>query len=217
MRTSEQINEIAAALAAAQTEVKNAKANSENPHFRSTYADLESVREACMGALNKQGIAVLQCPVMAEERHAGVITRLIHKSGQWIEGELLMNVVKNDPQGVGSCITYARRYSLAAFAGVATEDDDGNAASTPPSRPAQSAQRPVAKPTPKSVSKPAEPSAPLEGVAATTMCFGTKYKGTPIGHIPREALLKAAVAELTDPAELECQANIRKYLEENPQ
>jgi hypothetical protein len=158
MRTSEQINEIAAALATAQTEVKNAKANSTNPHFRSTYADLESVREACMSALNRQGIAVLQCPVMQEERHAGVITRLIHKSGQWIEGELLMNVVKNDPQGVGSCITYARRYSLAAFAGVATEDDDGNAASTPPAAP--QAQRPAPRATVRPAAKPAEPLQP---------------------------------------------------------
>ena len=128
MKTSEQINDIAAALAKAQTKVKNAIPNAENPHFRSSYADLEAVKAACMDALNANGIAVVQSPVVTDGR-VGVTTRLLHSSGQWIEGEFTMPSVKADPQGYGSALTYARRYTLAAFAGVATgEDDDGEGA-----------------------------------------------------------------------------------------
>lgn len=131
MQTSEQINEIAAALAKAQAEMTGAKKDSANPHFRSTYADLASVREACMAALNKHNIAVIQSPrgvVIDGQFCVELETRLVHASGQWVADTLTVPVAKVDAQGVGSATTYARRYALAAFTSVAPEDDDGEAA-----------------------------------------------------------------------------------------
>jgi len=128
MKQSDSIANLAAALVKAQAEVRNAVANSTNPHFKSSYADLEAVKAACFPALAKHGIAVVQSPVVTDSR-VGVTTRLLHTSGEWLEGEFTMPSVKQDPQGYGSALTYARRYTLAAFAGVATgDDDDGESA-----------------------------------------------------------------------------------------
>jgi hypothetical protein len=132
MQKSESIGELAKALAVAQGEIQNAKKDSENPFFRSKYADLAAVREACQGPLSKNGLAVIQTPkTTLTEDHTiiSVETLLCHSSGEWISEELSAIPVKTDPQGIGSCITYLRRYALSAVAGVASEDDDGNAAS----------------------------------------------------------------------------------------
>ena len=128
MKTSEQINELATALAKAQGDIKGAVKDSSNPFFKSSYADLSSVWNACREALSKNGLAVIQTCSMSEHG-VTVSTRLAHASGQWVEDDLTLMPVKPDPQGVGSTITYARRYALASIAGVAPEDDDGNAAS----------------------------------------------------------------------------------------
>lgn len=134
MQKSDTIGELAKALASAQGLIEGAKKDSENPFFKSKYADLASVRDACQSALSKNGLAVVQVPSTAIGEHSTVIsveTLLMHSSGEWILGDLSAIPVKEDPQGIGSCITYLRRYALAAFAGVAPEDDDGNAASGP--------------------------------------------------------------------------------------
>jgi hypothetical protein len=126
MRTSEQINELATALAAAQAEMKNATLNKVNPHFKSKYADLAMIRDTVTPALAKNGIAVVQ-GTDTEENTIVVFTRLIHKSGQWIESRFPIPYDK--PQAMGSGITYGRRYTLAAVTNIAAEeDDDGNAA-----------------------------------------------------------------------------------------
>ncbi len=127
MQRSESIKAIAEALAKAQKQMKACVKGNANPFFKSKYADLATVAEACMDALNENGIAVLQSPVVIDDG-AGVETLLTHDSGEWISGALILPVGKNDAQGVGSAITYARRYALAGFAGVCPEDDDGNAA-----------------------------------------------------------------------------------------
>lgn len=135
MTRSASIGTLAGALAKAQAEMTGAMKDKTNPHFKSAYADLASIREACFAQLTKNGIAVLQ-PVSADGPSVTVTTLLAHSSGEWICGELTMTAQQNTPQGIGSCITYARRYALASMVGVAPEDDDGNAASqTPPSRP----------------------------------------------------------------------------------
>lgn len=134
MTTSEQISELAAALSKAQAAMKGAVKDAENPHFRSRYADLASVREACWKALTDNGLSVVQSPRLV---HGGdgagwiveVETRLLHASGQFIADVAATPIAKADAQGVGSATTYLRRYALAAFAGIAPEDDDGNAAS----------------------------------------------------------------------------------------
>lgn len=128
MHTSETINEIAAALAKAQGEMAGAKKDSTNPHFRSKYADLASVWEACRGALSSNGIAVVQALQSDDPEIVGVTTVLTHSSGQWMSSGFCMRPTKADPQGIGSCVTYARRYALAAMVGVAPEDDDGEGA-----------------------------------------------------------------------------------------
>jgi hypothetical protein len=132
MTSSENVNELATALAKAQGQISGAKKDAENPHFRSKYADLASVWDACREALTKNGLAIVQMPrgVHIEGGWAvEVETRMLHTSGQFMSETLTVPVTKPDAQGIGSAVTYARRYALAAFVGVAPEDDDGNAAS----------------------------------------------------------------------------------------
>lgn len=128
MKHSEQINEIAAALAVAQGQIKGAKKDSANPFFKSKYADLASVSEACRMQLSQAGIAVVQSPSSTPDGIVSVETMLIHASGQWMSEVLSVKPKDDGPQALGSVITYLRRYALAAFAGVAPEDDDGEAA-----------------------------------------------------------------------------------------
>lgn len=128
MKTSDTINEIAAALAKAQGEMKNAIASESNPFFKSKYADLAIVRDAVTPALTKNGIAVTQLTDI-DGGFLVVCTRLIHSSGQWLESRYPIINDTNKPQAMGSAMTYARRYSLSAICGISSEkDDDGNAA-----------------------------------------------------------------------------------------
>jgi len=116
------------ALAAAQAAMGKAIKGTTNPHFRSKYADLGAVMDACMPALNTNGISVMQ-PVVSGEFGHRVETILTHgESGTSVQCAIPLILGKNDMQGLGSAITYARRYGLMAMAGIAPEDDDGNAA-----------------------------------------------------------------------------------------
>ena len=121
------IGKLAGALSKAQGEIHGAIKDSTNPFFKSSYADLAAVIEASREQLSKYGLAVIQTNELSDSGVV-VVTTLVHESGEWIRGKLKMNPVKNDPQGVGSCITYARRYARAAAIGIAQVDDDGNAA-----------------------------------------------------------------------------------------
>lgn len=128
------IGKLAEALAKAQLAMGNAAKDSVNPHFKSKYADLASVREAVIPHLAANGIAVVQRIESKSKDGVAVSTMLIHSSGEWIQDECWLPVTRPDAQGFGSAITYARRYSLAAVAGIAAdEDDDGNAAVGKPS------------------------------------------------------------------------------------
>lgn len=130
MQTSESIKEIAPALLKAQKGIKAALKDSTNPHFKSKYADLSSVIDAVKAPLNDCGILFTQ-GVSGEGSAVTVETRLIHTSGEWLASALTVPLVKLDAQGVGSAITYGRRYGLQALCGVPAEDDDGNAATAP--------------------------------------------------------------------------------------
>lgn len=121
------ISDLAAALAKAQAEIEGARKDSTNPHFRSRYADLASVWDACRAPLTKHGLSVVQLPDR-RDAEIGVTTLLMHSSGQWISGRISTVPGKLDPQAVGSATTYLRRYALSAVAGVAPEDDDGEGA-----------------------------------------------------------------------------------------
>jgi hypothetical protein len=123
---------IAAAFIKAQSQMGNATKESNNPYFKSKYADLNSVREACLPALNDNGIAVLQPTIQIEGRNY-VKTILLHESGETIESLTEILFAKpNDPQAQGSGITYARRYGLQSLVNIGAEDDDGNKAAEKP-------------------------------------------------------------------------------------
>ena len=123
---------IASALATAQMKMGKALKQSNNPHFRSKYADLGAVADACLPALNEAGIAVIQ-PTGEDETGRFVETVFIHgESGEKLSCRVPLIVQKNDMQGYGSAVTYARRYGLMTMAGIAPEDDDGNHAVSAP-------------------------------------------------------------------------------------
>lgn len=125
------MKEIAIALVKAQKEMSNAKKDSKNPFFKSKYADLNAVREACIPALNNNGIVVLQ-PTIYIDGKSYVKTILLHESGESLEGlsEIIASK-QNDAQSHGSGITYARRYGLQSMVCIGADDDDGNNASQP--------------------------------------------------------------------------------------
>lgn len=127
-RRSESIGKIAEALAKAQGSIRGAVKDAANPFFKSRYADLASVMDACRGPLSENSLAVVQFP-RTVEGGVEVETMLAHSSGEWMCESLFLPTAKYDAQGIGSAITYARRYALASVAGVCPEDDDGNAAS----------------------------------------------------------------------------------------
>jgi hypothetical protein len=122
---------ISAAFVKAQKEFGPALKTATNPHFKSRYADLSACVEAVIDALNNNGIALMQIN-HPDETGVTVETMLIHESGETLKsGMLHVPASKQDPQGYGSALTYARRYSLMAACGIAPEDDDGNAAVKP--------------------------------------------------------------------------------------
>ena len=128
MKKSESIKQLASALAVFHIKVDVIKKDAKNPFFKSTYASLSNILDAIKIPLAESDLSFSQHP-MGEN---GLSTILMHKSGEWIGSHFTMKPVKNDPQGIGSCITYMRRYALAAILGLnIDEDDDGNAASTP--------------------------------------------------------------------------------------
>jgi hypothetical protein len=130
MNKSESIANLATALAMAQMNIKGAIKDSNNPFFKSKYADLSSVVEAIRPAFGQCGLSYIQRVEPSDKDEVRVETILLHASGEWLScGVLNLPVSKADAQGYGSALTYARRYSLAAACGVAPEDDDGNAAS----------------------------------------------------------------------------------------
>lgn len=128
--TSETTGKLDAALAKAQASVQAALKDKVNPAFRSKYADLSAVWEACREALTDNGVNVTQWPLHSEDNRLHLVTRL-GCEGEWMQAEFSLPVGKQDAHGYGSATTYAKRFALAAAVGVvADEDDDGNAASS---------------------------------------------------------------------------------------
>ena len=129
MKTSEELGDLATAMAIAQGELSDAEKSSDNPFFKSKYADLAEVLGQIRPIFSKHGLSLVQFPGQEHEGHVQVTTRLMHKSGQWMEGTLSMPVQgKNIAQDSGSVITYMRRYAAAAVAGIAQVDSDANQA-----------------------------------------------------------------------------------------
>jgi len=127
MTQSQEIGKLAEALSIAQGRMKPALESSSNPFFKSKYADLNSVWQACKTPLVENGLAIIQTMEVQGEKTC-LVTTLVHSSGQWIKSFLPIPSVKQDPQSVGSAITYCRRYALAAIVGISTSDDDAECA-----------------------------------------------------------------------------------------
>lgn len=155
---SEAINELAAALAKAQAKITGAVKNAANPHFRSSYANLEAVWDAIREPLSSNGLAVIQTTGANTETGAlELITTLAHTSGQWIEGRFPIVAVKPDPQAISSACTYARRAALAAIVGVYQTDDDAEAATSRGAKIATAVAETKKAPAPK-VAAPVKPA-----------------------------------------------------------
>ena len=136
MNTSQEITRLSQSMLKVQQQLQPAIKDARNTFVGNDYATLNSVMEACKDSLIAHGIWLTQLPTPAPVElgtgHIALETKLIHaESGEWISSTAVIPLPKNDPQGMGSAITYARRYSLCAMLGIITEDDDGNAASNP--------------------------------------------------------------------------------------
>lgn len=148
------MEEIATAFLKAQSEMSNPVKGSNNPFFKSKYADLNAVREATIPILNAHGISVLQ-PMVTVDGKNYIKTVLLHESGETIESLTeIIYAKQNDAQAQGSGITYARRYGLQSLVCVGADDDDGNKASNPQEKAASDKQKPTHKTNPKPTSNP---------------------------------------------------------------
>ncbi len=174
MEFSEPFDQIATALVEAQKLIGHAPENAQNPHLKTTYADLKSVLDTVKPAFSAHGLAVLQAQLPASEGWLCLETRLLHTSGQWVKTTTTLALQKTDAHTFGAALTYARRYSLMALCGVATEDDDGNA-NTQLSRPRPPQQNTAPRPQerPQAPSAPAQASRPTTAPATTSGAFDT--------------------------------------------
>lgn len=181
------MKQIAKALLEAQMEMGNAKKDSTNPFFKSKYADLNAIREACIPILNNKNIVVLQPMVVLEGKNY-IKTLLLHDSGETMDSltEIIYSK-QNDAQAQGSGITYARRYGLQSLVNIGADDDDGNKASV---------SAPAKKAAPKKQSKPALTKAIYDKVI-----FGSKEE--------IEAAVK--VYEMSKNSELELNKALKAY------
>ena len=184
MPHSENIQEIAKALADAQASLTAAKKDSLNPHFRSQYASLQSVWDSAREVLAPNGLSVAQTFEATDGAHMNITTTLLHVSGQWIGGTLSMIPQQATPQGIGSAITYGRRYALAAILGiVADEDDDGEAASHPREEsPAKAVSRPA-------VTVPRQPATAGGWRDCPVPKFVKKGQFATVGELPQKDIL----------------------------
>jgi hypothetical protein len=191
MDMSENIADLATALAKAQAEIEGAAKGKVNPAFRSKYADLASVWDAIRAPLTKNGLSVVQAPMVTPEGTT-LRTMLLHASGQWMASTYPISPTKNDMQGIGSATTYARRYSLMAMVGVAPEDDDGNAATGKGDAPKPQAPPPrIVKSEPAPKQDPHRIDVPVlsDGEGSDWIAWGQRYA--------------AAINGATDAGELE--------------
>jgi hypothetical protein len=157
MEHSEQIMELAKALSKTQGEIKSVSKDAVNPFFKNKYATLDAIWEAIRKPLSTNGLAVLQTTY--DQQGIVLETTLVHSSGQWVRSYLPLNAKANDPQSIGSALTYARRYSLSAILGIsADEDDDANAATSKQTvpqtkQPVQPPQQQAEQPKPDAITE----------------------------------------------------------------
>lgn len=181
-----------AAIAQAQGEVENATKSATNPHFKSRYADLAEVLNTVRPTFARHGLAIVQS-VSTEQQLVTVATTIAHKEGGFVTSSLSCPAPTAKVQDLGSIVTYLRRYSLSAMAGISQEDDDGNAASQ---RPAKAATEPQ-KPSPTQALTEAAAVA-QGGIEALKAWFGglTKSEREAIAASPEWTSIKAAAGKV---------------------
>lgn len=184
MRTSDALGKIAPALVRALGAIEGARKDSKNPHFKSSYASLENVIEASKDVLAQHGLGLMQFPGRVDGNKLGLETVIIHESGEWLTGDTAFDVVmgKQDAQGVGSALTYARRYAQMSALNMPAVDDDGEAA-----MPRNAPQKPPQKVAQAAISQPLDP----DPVKETTMTSGRDWYGIK----PEHAALSAYAAK----------------------
>ena len=216
MRTSESINELAAALSTAQAQMGPAAMNAVNPFLKNRYADLNAVVDAVKPALAANGLSFVQMPGVVASGEFGIAltTRLMHSSGQWLEDTFVMPMPtdergKSIMQVAGSAISYARRYALAAMLGVvADEDADGNHSGQAPQKPATSQPKPApaqAKPQPANVGGPAR-----DAEAVKVALIAASMSGSPNSAGEKQLkFTRASLSSLTGDNHADASAIIR--------
>ncbi len=207
---SPQINELASALAKAQGEIHAAEKNAENDHFRNSYADLAAVWSACREPLSRNGLSVVQAVLLLGGDYY-LITTLMHSSGQWQRGSMPLLLVKKDMQGLGSAVTYARRYSLSAMVGVAQADDDGEGSVNRKEKPEwkQEARSESAMPVGPRILPPVTSRTPTGTAFPITGAPTPRPLPTPVGAKP-------VVSANVTPAELKTPAPVQPSAEWHP-
>lgn len=199
MNHTEQLDALATALSKAQAGMENAKKDASNPFFKSKYADLASVWDSVRAPLTSNGLAVIQT-VDCDDAGMYLVTKLIHLSGQWVDSRVRIKPVKDDPQGLGSAITYMRRYALQAMVGVAPEEDDGNAASGMGSPQIKSEQK-TKKQTDKASAPSAPPASANNGAISTTQAGRLYTRANKAGYTNeqvKEILISCGYASSKD-------------------
>jgi hypothetical protein len=187
MNKSDSIKEIAKAMCAAQADMTGAKKSSNNPFFKSKYSDLVSVVQAVKVPFADNGLSYVQFPI-EENGRIGIETILMHVSGEFLSNSFTVTLSKQDAQGAGSALTYCRRYSLQAIAGIPSEDDDGNSASAP--KPTY--KQPAAQPQPPTITKKAILDAFY--TASTMTALDAKYKKALTTEFAKDAEVLQAYA-----------------------
>ena len=180
MKTSESLAKLMPALIKAQDDIKHDIKDAKKPHFKNQYATLESVIDANKPALIKNKLVVTQTVTPAQT----LVTTLYHESGEFLSSEVNLLLSRQDMQQLGSALTYARRYSLAALLNIAQEDDDANGATGKPAQPTQPAQQD----RPKLYTKKYYKEDLLPNPADFVVDFGKKFKGKKLSEIPLESI-----------------------------
>ncbi len=169
IETSPSIVKLAVAMRAVQAAVGGVPKDSTNPHFRNKYASLESVIDTIREHYLAAGLAVMQSPGPYADGAITLTTMVMHESGEWLRSEMSLPVAKQDPQGVGSALTYAERYSLMALFNLAAVDDDAETASRP-------APRPVQSPPARSSVSPAPEAPPAGNISQAAVSSATRQR-----------------------------------------
>lgn len=183
MQQSSSLAKLAPALVALSAELQAVAKDKQNPHFKNTYATLDAITEYVRPLLAKHGLAIIQGGEATDGHVVTLTTTLLHTSGEWISTTLTLPLDKANAQGVGSAVTYGRRYSLGAILSLTTdEDDDGAAASKP------AAQKPSAQRPPVRREQPPTPAAVGPLTRTTPLDFGKAWKGKTVASLTTKDL-----------------------------